>query len=93
MWKRLAVLESDFDDFNLLPLNVKVDDKRTKKFLEHRGDRCAEVDALPSTELRRRVREAIESHIPADEWERLQNVERIEKEQFQGFIDSMGGAQ
>jgi hypothetical protein len=82
-FRRLAVLESDFDDFDLLPLAPKELDNRYAQFAEERGTRCAEVDALPATELRRRVKEAIEEHIPKNEWDRLIRVEDAERETFQ----------
>jgi len=88
-WKRLAVLPEDFDEFNLIPLAVKVKDKRAAKFRERHGDQCAEVDAIPATELRRRVREAIEGHIPTEEWDRLKSVEAAERESFVGVLESL----
>ncbi|MBX3400883.1 MAG: hypothetical protein KF873_19295 [Gemmataceae bacterium] len=78
-WTRLAVRESDFDDFDLIELPVKDSDKRARAFRETHGDRCAEVDAIAPTELRRRVEAAIESHVDLDEWARIHEVERLEK--------------
>jgi hypothetical protein len=63
-WKRLCVNEEDFDAFDLLPLEPKTTDSRYQEFIRDHGHQCAEVDALPMAELRRRVRDAIESHIP-----------------------------
>ena len=48
--------------------------------MEEHGTKCAELDAIPARELRQRVEEAILSHIDPDQWERLQEIERIEKE-------------
>lgn len=79
-WVRLGVNNADFAAFNLIELEPKAKDRRAKAFIRDRGDRCAELDAIPATELRRRVRDAIQSHIPSGEWERLQNVEAVEKE-------------
>src|SRR5262245_22198244 len=53
---------------------------RTKEFVRTHGDDCAEVDALPPTELRNRVRRAIESHIDKRRWAILQKIEESEKE-------------
>lgn len=91
MFERVAVVESDFDRFNLLPLAVKDTDNRARKFRDKHGDRCAELDAIPSTELRRRVRAIIESHIDVhrDEWERLQAVEAEERYTLDQFIAGM----
>jgi hypothetical protein len=93
VFNHLGVLESDFSDFDLLPLDVKDSDTRARKFREVHGDRCAELDAIPSTELRQRVSQVIESHIDIrrDEWERLQTIEDSEKETLTKFIDGMKG--
>jgi len=93
LFQRIAVVESDFEDFGLLPLAVKDADRRAKKFREQHGDRCAELDAIPSTELRRRVKSIIESHITdRAEWERLQTVEQAERDTLDQFIAGMEGA-
>jgi hypothetical protein len=88
VFNRLGVLEPD-----LLPLDVKDTDTRADKFRDVHGDRCAELDAIPSTELRRRVSDAIESHIDIrrEEWERLQAVENSEKETLGKFIEGIKG--
>jgi hypothetical protein len=86
-WVRLGVNVEDFAAFNLIPLEPKKKDRRYRRFIAEHGTQCAEVDALPPTELRRRVRQAIESHIPQQEWERLKAVEALEK---QSFAEAMG---
>lgn len=88
-WDRLALCEEDFDSFDLYELAPKKTDSRTRKFIEQFGERCAEVDALAPNIIRDRVREAIESNIPHDEWERLQAVERIERESWESTIGSL----
>jgi hypothetical protein len=79
-WVRLGVNKEDFAAFDLIPLKPKKTDSRYKRFVATHGYECAELDALPATELRQRVREAITSHIDLERWERLQEVERLEKE-------------
>jgi hypothetical protein len=86
-WARLGVNPEDLAAFNLIPLKPKKSDSRYRRFVAEHGSQCAELDALPPTELRRRVREAIESHIPQGEWERLKEQERFERE---SFIEAMG---
>ena len=66
--------------FDLIPLNPKKTDSRYRRFVAEHGSRCAELDALPATELRRRVEEEIAAHIDLAQWERLREVERLEKE-------------
>jgi hypothetical protein len=82
-WQRLAVNQDDFADFDLIPLKPKMSDRRYKAFVREHGSECAELDALPPTELRARVEAAIKVHVPAAEWERLQLIEKKEKESFQ----------
>lgn len=79
IWSRLAVEAEDFDLHDLVRLPAKQSDNRTKGFVEQHGEHCAEVDAIAPTELRRRVREAIEQHVDQDGWERLKLVEELER--------------
>ena len=81
-WRRLGVNQDDFDTFDLIPLDAKRADRRYAKFVQQHGHDCAELDAIPATELRRRVEDAITSHIPSEQWERLQEIERKEKSMF-----------
>jgi hypothetical protein len=78
-WTRLAVRREDFDAFDLLALPVKEKDSRARLFRKEHGDRCAEVDALAPSELRRRVGDAIRSHIDAARWLRLREAEAVEQ--------------
>jgi hypothetical protein len=87
-WQRLAIAEADFEEFDLVRLPVKESDKRTKGFLKTHGDACAELDALPPTELRRRVQEAIESHIDQKRWAKLQRTEQLEQETLEKVVDA-----
>jgi hypothetical protein len=86
-WRRLAVLEEDFQTYNLICLPVKEKDRRAKGFVEEHGRDCAEVDAIAPTELRGRVQEAIEGHIDPDRWARLRLVEEQEQETLQRMVD------
>jgi hypothetical protein len=79
-WIRLGVNADDFGEFNLIPLKPKRTDPRFRRFIREHGRECAELDALPATELRRRVEQAILSHIDAERWERLKETERVERE-------------
>ncbi len=90
-WTRLGLNSNDFEDHDLISLDPKQSDTRTKKFVKKYGDRCAEIDALSPHEVRRRVREAIESHIPVSEWERLKAVEAVERETWASTIGSLQG--
>jgi len=82
VWERLGVLREDFAEFDLMPLKPKVSDRRYAKFLRTHGRKCAELDALPAPELRSRVETAIDDHIPQDEWSKLKELERVQRESF-----------
>ena len=79
-WNRLGVNRDDFKRFNLVPLEPKWTDARSQKFLTRYGDQCAEIDAIPSSELRKRVETAIKKHIPKKEWEELADIENYERD-------------
>lgn len=85
-WERLAVNGDDLEAFDLFPLAPKKTDRRYQTFVDAHGTQCAELDALPATELRQRVRDAIETHIPAGEWQRLQEIEEMEHKQWGSFM-------
>src|SRR5262249_44007178 len=87
-WERLGVIATDFAEHNLVRLPIKPKDKRAPAFIAAHGPACAEVDALPATELRRRVREAIGRHIDQDRWEDLLRIEQLEREAITALIHS-----
>jgi hypothetical protein len=86
-WARLAVTPEDFADFGLVCLPVKHADRRARTFVRAHGAACAEVDALPPRELRRRVQEAIDAHIDRERWARLQHTEQLEQETLQKVVN------
>lgn len=91
-WHRLALVESDFQEFGLIRLAVKRLDRRAGAFLERYGDRCAEIDALPPSELRERVERPIVRHIDPERWKRLQAVEAAEQETVETFLEALRAA-
>jgi hypothetical protein len=86
---RLGVRAEDFDELDLLPLDVKASDTRARSFRRSHGERCAEIDAIPPTELRARVRQAITQHIDQFRWARLKRVEQIEKETLTSIVSQL----
>ncbi len=89
-WTRLGVVRNDFEAFGLIPLPVK-SSSRSAGFAAVHGTACAEVDALPPSELRARVRVAIESHIEPGEWERLRRVEDLERQTLADLVGRWAG--
>lgn len=92
VWQRLGVNDADFYAHDLIELPVKHKDKRAAGFLSEHGSRCAEIDALPPSELRKRVKQAIELHIDQDKWETLLGIEAVEKESLEKVVLELGAA-
>ena len=88
-WQRLGVNAEDVVAWQLIPLKAKKSDRRYRSFVREHGTHCAEVDAIPATELRARVRQAIEQHIPKQQWRKLIRVEQTEKETFEEALGSL----
>ena len=74
--RRLAIHPEDIRKFNLPPLRVKDSDSRSARFRVKHGAQCVELDALPPVELRRRIREAIESQLDLEAWNRAIEIEK-----------------
>jgi hypothetical protein len=81
-WQRLAVTSEDFANPEYLGFSVKRKGAAGAwmPYLERYGDRCVEVDAIPSKDLRSRVEVAILNHVDEREWELLQEQEERERE-------------
>jgi hypothetical protein len=79
-WCRCGLLEQDFDRFQLVNIPVKRTDSRAARHLERFGDKAAELDALRPDVLRGRIRAAIQEHLNAELWNRLQRVEQAERD-------------
>jgi len=80
MVHRVAIFQEDIREFNLPPLRVKDKDPRAGKFKRQHGNEAVELDALPPTELRRRLRAAIEGVIDHEAWDRAKLVEQGQRE-------------
>ncbi len=92
-WVRLGVTEADFVDHDLVRIPVKRSDNRAAGFIQEYGTDCAEIDAIPPSELRRRVADAIDRHIDVERWNRLLKVEEAEREtllQFSQTLETAG---
>ena len=78
--KRIAIFKEDITRFNLPPLRVKDKDPRASQFKKRHGDEAVELDALPPTELRDRLRRAIDDLIDREAWDRAKLVESAQRE-------------
>ena len=91
-WERLAVDYDDFLNEELLGLEVKSGDKQGKAYIKENGNRCVEVDAISSNEIRSRLKDKILEFVDHNRWEALQNVERLEKETMATILSNVGKA-
>jgi len=91
--ERLAIHGDDIQKFNLPPLKIKPADTRAVAFRIKHGEECVEVDALPPTELRRRITEAVTSVMDVSLWERSLVVEQAERASIATFLSGWPGAQ
>jgi hypothetical protein len=76
---RLAIHPEDIRKFKLPPLRIKPTDSRADAFEKKYGLRCVELDALPPTELRRRIEVAIVRHLDMPAWDRAKRCEEVER--------------
>jgi hypothetical protein len=83
---RLAIFAGDIRKFKLPPLRVKMADPRAKAFLRKYADASVELDSLPPTELRQRIRNAVEELLDKNLWKRAVEIEGIE---LRSIIDTV----
>jgi hypothetical protein len=76
--QRLAIHAADIRLFNLPPLLVKDTDPRAEEFEAEHGKDCVELDALPPTELRRRIDEAVMGLVNRAAWDKSMHLEKVE---------------
>jgi hypothetical protein len=91
--ERLAIHKEDIKLFNLPPLKIKDSDSRAVKFRKTHGARCVELDALPPTELRRRIKEAVEGQLDWGLWQRALEIEEVELRSVTEFAERWGATQ
>jgi hypothetical protein len=85
--ERLAIHRTDIAKFNLPPLRVKQSDTRSPSFTCKHGDEAVELDALPVTELRERIRQRVTELIDWDLWNRAINTEKAEIASITDFVN------
>jgi hypothetical protein len=75
-FERIAVTEEQIEDWELPTRPTKTSDARAKGF----GGISVELDAIEPNMLRQIVQEAIEQHLPAEQYEVLKAAEESERE-------------
>ena len=84
--KRIAIHAADIAKFSLPPLRVKESDSRAAGFLRRYGNECVELDALPPTELRRRIEQAVTAMLDRVLWHHAVMVEEKELASIQEIV-------
>jgi hypothetical protein len=81
-FERLAVTPEQIHRWRLPTRPTKSSDSRAKGF----GDISVELDAIPPDQLRRLVQEAIERHLPPEQYEILKVAEESERRLIDGLV-------
>lgn len=87
-FERLAVTQEQIVRMRLPTRPTKASDTRSRGF----GPVSVELDAIPAQTLRDLVQVAIERHLPAQELERLRQVEREERRLLHGLVGMVAEA-
>ena len=87
--ERLAVNRQQIERWNLPTRPTKTSDTRARRFRQVHGTDSVELDAIPPDELRRLVKDAIDSHM--EPW-RLEQFRMVEREEQQTLKSMFGGA-
>ena len=86
--ERLAARPEQIEEYGLITQPVTRTDSRARKFMERFGNKTVELDAIPASEARRLVREAIERHMDP---RRLALLRMVEHEEREGIRALFGG--
>lgn len=85
-FERIAVTEEQIDALKLPTRPTKTTDSRSKGF----GDVSVELDAIEPDRLRAIVLDAIEQHLPADQFQVLKVAEKSERKLLGGLVGMLG---
>jgi len=88
-FERIAVNPEQIVAWHLPTRPTKTTDSRSKNF----GDTSVELDAIEPDQLRTLVREAIEQHLPPDQFKVLKVAEASERRLIREFVGAIKGAQ
>ena len=86
--ERLAAKPEQIEEYGLITQPVTYTDSRARKFIERYGNETVELDAIPASEVRRLVRDAIERHMDP---RRLELLRMVEQEERAGIRVLFGG--
>jgi hypothetical protein len=86
VFERIAVTPQQIESLMLPTRPTKRSDTRARNF----GDISVELDAIEPDTLRGLVREAIERHLPYEQYEILRTAEASERKMLNGLIGMIG---
>jgi hypothetical protein len=87
--ERIAATSKQIAEYGLITQPVTRTDSRARKFIERFGTETVELDAIPASEVRRLVGEAIERHMDP---RRLAFLRMVEQEERNGIRALLGAA-
>jgi GNAT superfamily N-acetyltransferase len=87
--ERIAATSKQIAEYGLITQPVTRTDSRARKFIERFGTETVELDAIPASEVRRLVGEAIERHMDP---RRLAFLRMVEQEERDGIKALLGAA-
>jgi 5S rRNA maturation endonuclease (ribonuclease M5) len=87
--ERLAAKPEQIEEYGIISQPVTYTDTSARKFIERFGNETVELDAIPASEVRRLVRDAIERHMDP---RRLELLRMVEQEEREGIRALFGGA-
>jgi hypothetical protein len=87
--ERIAATPNQISEYGLITQPVTRSDTRARNFIQRFGTETVELDAIPASEIRRLVREAIERHMDP---RRLAFLRMVEQEERDGIRALLGGA-
>ena len=87
--ERIAATPNQIEEYGLITQPVTQTDTRAHKFIRRFGTQTVELDAIPASEVRRLVSEAIERHMDP---RRLAFLQMVEEEERDGIRALLGGA-
>jgi hypothetical protein len=87
--ERIASTPKQIEEYGLITQPVTRSDTRARKFIQRFGTETVELDAIPASEVRRLVREAIERLMNP---RRLAFLRIVEKQERDGIRALLGGA-
>jgi hypothetical protein len=87
--ERIAATPNQIEEYGLITQPVTRSDTRACNFIQRFGTETVELDAIPASEIRRLVREAIERHMDP---RRPAFLRMVEQEERDGIRALLGGA-